>query len=137
MLAPCSPQALAPSSGHANRGAVPPARGLFGSRLPAGKANKFGFRARTLERKEAEKQPGLRFGSRPPAGKANKFGFRARTLEREEAEKHPGLRFGSRPPAGKANEFGFRARTTGLGEGRLRLGMCEAKNTGIPIRFLE
>ena len=78
-LAPCSPQALASSSDHANRGAVSPARGLFGSRLPAGKANKFGFRARTLERKEAEKQPGLRFGSRPPAGKANKFGFRART----------------------------------------------------------
>ena len=33
LLAPCSPQALAPSSGHANRGAVTPARGLFGSRL--------------------------------------------------------------------------------------------------------
>ena len=28
MLAPCSPQALAPSSGHANRGTVSPARGL-------------------------------------------------------------------------------------------------------------
>ena len=88
--------------GYANPGAVTP---------PAGKANKFGFRARTLERKEAEKKPGLRSGSRPPAGKANKFGFRARTLEREEAEKQPGLRFGSRPLADKANEFGFRART--------------------------
>ncbi len=83
MLAPCIPQALASSSDHANRGAVTPARGLFGSRLPAGKANEFGSRARTLERKEAEKQPGLRFGSRPPARKANEFGFRARTLERE------------------------------------------------------
>ena len=113
MLAPCSPQALAPSSGHANRGAVPPARGLFGSRLPAGKANKFGFRARTLEREEAEKQSGLRIGSRPSAGKANEFGFRARTLELEEAEKQPGLRIGSRPPADKANEFGFRTRTAG------------------------
>ena len=43
LLAPCSPQALSPSSGHANRGAVPLARGLFGSRLPAGKANKLGL----------------------------------------------------------------------------------------------
>ena len=33
MLAPCSPQALAPSSGHANRDAVSPARGLPGWRL--------------------------------------------------------------------------------------------------------
>ena len=90
-----------------------PARGLSGWRPPTGKANEFGSRARTLERKEAEKQPGLRFGSRPPAGKANKFGFRARTPERKEAEKKPGLRSGSRPPAGKANEFGFRARTAG------------------------
>ena len=112
-LAPCSPQALAPSSGHANRGGLSPAHGLPGSRLPAGKANEFGSRARTLERKEAEKQPGLRIGSRPSAGKANEFGFRARTLEREEAEKQPGLRIGSRPPVGKANEFGFRARTAG------------------------
>ena len=63
MLAPCTLQALAPSSGHANTGAAL----WFGSRPPAGKANEFGFRARTLERKEAEKQPGLRFGSRPPA----------------------------------------------------------------------
>ena len=85
----------------------------FGSRPPTGKANKFGFRARTLELEEAEKQPGLRFGSRPPARKANEFGFRARTLERKEAEKQPGLGFGSRPPAGKPNEFGFRARTAG------------------------
>ena len=59
----------------------------FGSRTPAGKANEFGLRARTLERKEAEKQPALWFGSRTPAGKANEFGLRARTLERKEAEK--------------------------------------------------
>ena len=111
MLAPCFPQALSPSSGHANSGGLSPAHGLPGSRPPARKANKFGFRARTLEREEAEKQSGLRFGSRPSAGKANEFGFRARTLELEEAEKQPGLRIGSCPPVGKANEFGFRART--------------------------
>ena len=33
MLAPCSPQALASSSSHANRDAVTPARGLYGWRL--------------------------------------------------------------------------------------------------------
>ena len=37
LLAPCSPQALAPSSGHANRGAVPPARGLSCWRRPSRK----------------------------------------------------------------------------------------------------
>ena len=123
MLAPCFPQALAPSSGHANSGGLSPAHGLPGSRPPAGKANKFGFRARTLERKEAEKQPGLRFGSRLPAGKANEFGSRARTLERKEAEKQPGLRFGSRPPAGKANKFGFRARTLERKEAEKKPGL--------------
>mgnify|MGYP004518060843 CR=1 FL=1 len=51
-------------------------------RLAFRKPNKFGFRARTLEREEVEKQPMFWVGSRPPAGKANKFGFRARTLER-------------------------------------------------------
>ena len=35
LLAPCSSQALAPSSNHANRGAVSPARELPGSRPPA------------------------------------------------------------------------------------------------------
>ena len=123
LLAPCSPQALAPSSGHANTGAVTRARGLSGSRPPARKANKFGFRARTLELEEAEKQPGLRFGSRPPARKANKFGSRARTLERKEAEKQPGLRFGSCLPAGKANKFGFRARTLELEEAEKQPGL--------------
>ena len=87
------------------------ARGLSCWRLAPRKPNKFGFRARTLEREEAEKQAELRFGSRPPAGKPNEFGFRARTLERKEVEKQPMFGFGSRPPAGKANEFGFRART--------------------------
>ena len=55
----------------------------IGSRPPVGKANEFGFRARTLELEEAEKQPGLRIGSRPPADKANEFGFRTRTAGSE------------------------------------------------------
>ena len=87
MLAPCTPQALVPSSDRANPGAAL----WFGSRTPAGKANEFGLRARTLERKEAEKQPALRFGSRTPAGKANEFGFRARTTG------HVGVAFPSTP----------------------------------------
>ena len=89
----------------------------IGSRMPARKANEFGFRARTLERKEAGTCPGRRHGSRTAAGKANEFGFRARTLCWEKREIEPGRRHGSRTAAGKANEFGFLCANPGTGGG--------------------
>ena len=61
-----------------------PAPGL---RMPARKANDFGFRTQTPSHVIQKRRPGGRPGSRTPARKAYDFRFRARTPARKKWEK--------------------------------------------------
>lgn len=61
-----------------------PAPGL---RMPARKANDFGFRTQTPSHVIQKRRPGGRPGSRTPARKANEFRFRTQTPARKEWEK--------------------------------------------------
>ena len=166
MLAPCSPQALAPSSGHANRGAVSPARGLPCWRLaprkplrlrqatptgaPLSERAAFPVGALLLAspcafvkpRQQRRRFPGARASMlapcspqalAPSSGHANRGAvIRARGLPCRRLAPRKPLRLRQTTPTEapfpRRASFPVRAR---------RPGMCEAKNTGIPIHFLE
>ena len=149
MLAPCTPQALVPSSGCANPGAFFPARGLPCWRRAPRKPLSLRRAAPTpvprsdsVRARLSAKPMNSVYEREPWNGKRRKSSPRSGSVRARQPAKPMNSVYEREPPAMLA-PCTPQALVSPLGHANLgafpgpAAELCEAKNTGIPIHFLE